>query len=117
MTVLPNFKFECCRYYFICKFFAPSKTPGDVMSACGTSPDAAAAVSTDDADLRLIAASYTIQKMFQGPTRLSHNGEIVTITFADGGTEDYVFAAATGIAVRQVGTLKLGNRVAKPCPT
>ena len=89
--------------------------PKEETSVCGGGADTATTTSQADPLARLTAANSIIQPMFQGPSRLSHNGEIVRIRFADGGTEDYAFAAASGTVVTVPGSLNVGNGIAKPC--
>lgn len=99
--------------WLVSTLFGLSSTPTEV-SAC-KEPSVATTVSTADALERQLAANAIIQPMFQGLGRQSHNGEIIRIRFADGGTEDYLFAAAASMSSSVPGTLVTDNGIAKPC--
>jgi len=84
----------------------------DTKKLCGAN---AQTTSRSDADDRARAANEIFQKAFQGPARIRANGNTFTITFSDGGTEKYMFAAFSSIgAVPVAGTLVQGSGVAAP---
>ena len=83
----------------------------DAKKLCGEN---AQTTSRNDADARARAANAIFQKAFQSAAaRIRASGNIFTITFADGGTEKYMFAHAASMgAVPVEGTLVQGSGVA-----
>jgi len=88
------------------------------MAACdiGQVCDAGTASSDDIFSLAQPATAIMIHNQeLSGSTRLANNGRIFTVTFSDGGTENYTFSSANSLFSVRPRTLVLGSGVASGC--
>lgn len=73
--------------------------------------------SLDDEDNRLLAANALIQARLQGyDLRKEYNNKFINVTFVDGGTESFLFAAASGQVTRKEPTDLVKGDGVNQCP-
>lgn len=69
--------------------------------------------SRDDAIFRKIAAGAIMQAHFRYTNTVGANGQKFSITYSDGGSEDWVYATASPASPKNDGNLKQGDGVPK----
>lgn len=83
------------------------------FTACDAtlSEQARTTTSTDAFALRVAAATEIINQAIPASDRLSHNGELITIIYSDGGTQTYTYTAASSLHTPKEETLQFGTGV------